>query len=92
MINNNDIYLRNRYVAATDTSGRSTRAPELKDKVKSPKYFGTAIADPVTSGQTELPVMHWFIQNATAAKGYVGIFLLNLIDSMVCWYIIPLKT
>ena len=51
---------------ATDVAQRSTRVPKLKDK--GPKYYGAVVVDPEVFTQTDLPVMEWFVQNATAAQ------------------------
>ncbi|MCX8156686.1 MAG: lamin tail domain-containing protein, partial [Verrucomicrobiae bacterium] len=72
------------YVQVQDASGVPSRWPLYEDPVNSPQYLGTIVATNIT---TPLPVLHWFIENHTAAgtsagaKGalyYLGEFYDNL--------------
>lgn len=58
------------YVTADDANSTSSRSPAYLDPLDSPQYFGTVIADP--SITTNLPVMHWFVQNPNAAATDAG--------------------
>jgi len=58
------------YITATDTAGRESRFPTHLDLLNSPKYCGTVVEDP--SLTNPLPVLHWFIQNPSAANNDAG--------------------
>ncbi len=58
------------YVVATDVNNQTTRAPSFADPIRSPQYFGTVVYDPVMTN-SHLPVLHWFIQNPSAADSDV---------------------
>ncbi|NQV35358.1 MAG: lamin tail domain-containing protein [Phycisphaeraceae bacterium] len=58
------------YITATDTVGLQTRYPTFLDPSNSPQYCGTVVEDP--SLTNPLPVLHWFIQNASAANSDSG--------------------
>ena len=58
------------YLIAVDTAGRVSRWPTFRDPLGSPQYDGTIVADP--SLASALPVLHWFIQNPTAANSDPG--------------------
>jgi hypothetical protein len=58
------------YVRAADTSGSTSRAPRFLDPLDSPEYYGTVIVNPAVT--TELPVIHWFVQNTGAAATEAG--------------------
>ncbi len=56
------------YVGASDTAGSASRAPRFLDRdgqSQSPEYFGTIIAD--GSIETQLPVIHWFVESPRQA-------------------------
>jgi hypothetical protein len=57
-------------ILAMDTAGRESRFPSYLDPLKTPQYCGTIVADP--SLTNPLPVLHWFIQNPTAANTDAG--------------------
>ena len=59
-------------VTASDASGDLTRSPSYTDPLNSPEYWGTVVAvpNPVPGGQ--LPVLHWFTNNAAAHDGAGG--------------------
>ncbi len=57
-------------ITAADTSGRVSRFPTFLDPLNSPEYDGTVVQDP--SLKNPLPVLHWFIQNPTAANSAAG--------------------
>ena len=58
------------FVTATDTAGRESRLPAFLLPQDSPEYVGTVVEDP--SLVNPLPVLHWFIENPTAANSDVG--------------------
>jgi hypothetical protein len=58
------------YVTANDASGVASRAPTYSDPLDSPQYYGTVVIDP--SITTNLPVIHWFVQDPNAAATDVG--------------------
>jgi hypothetical protein len=58
------------YFRAKDTVGNISRWPLYRDTLNSPQYLGTIINDARLTNP--LPVLHWFIQNATAADGTGG--------------------
>ncbi len=58
------------FLRATDTAGLTTRWPPYRDTRNSPQYLGTAIADPTLTNR--LPVLQWFIQNASGADTITG--------------------
>ncbi|MCP4454164.1 MAG: hypothetical protein GY809_22105, partial [Planctomycetes bacterium] len=58
------------YITATDTVGRQTRFPTFLDPENSPQYCGTVVEDP--SLINPLPVLHWFIENPSAANTNTG--------------------
>ncbi|MCX8240013.1 MAG: lamin tail domain-containing protein [Akkermansiaceae bacterium] len=55
---------------ATDTSGAQTKEPAFRDPTDSHQYHGTVQADP--SLETNLDVLHWFIQNPRGANTTTG--------------------
>jgi hypothetical protein len=57
-------------ITATDAAGRDSRFPAFLDPLNSPQYEGTVVADP--SLTNPLPVLHWFIQNPSAANNTTG--------------------
>jgi hypothetical protein len=57
-------------ITAADTSGRVSRFPTFLDSLNSPEYEGTVVQDPGLNNP--LPVLHWFIQNPTAASSAAG--------------------
>ena len=57
-------------IRAEDSEGNPSRWPAYQDTRNSPQYFGTMIADPAVANA--LPVLHWFIQNRTAADSETG--------------------
>jgi hypothetical protein len=57
-------------VRATDNSAYQTILPTYTDPIDSPQYFGTVPQDPVV--QTQLMVVHRFIQNTSAAQTAAG--------------------
>ena len=58
------------YVTAADTNGTTSRAPSYSDPLDSPQYYGTVVTDPTVT--TNLPVIHWFVQNPGAAATDTG--------------------
>lgn len=57
------------YARATDANGESGRAPTFEFRTtnnQSPEYFGTIVADDVTS---QLPILHWFVEEPGRARG-----------------------
>jgi len=58
-------------VTANDTSGRGSRVPHFADPLESPEYLGTVVVDTATA-DSQLPVLHWFIENPTAANNRNG--------------------
>jgi hypothetical protein len=57
-------------ITAMDTAGRESRFPAFLDQQNSPQYCGTVVVDP--SLTSPLPVLHWFIENPTAAGSDTG--------------------
>jgi hypothetical protein len=57
-------------VTATDAAGSISRFPPSRDPQNSPQYDGTIVMDP--SLRNPLPVLHWFIQNPSAAETETG--------------------
>lgn len=57
-------------VRATDNSAYQTILPTYSDPIDSPQYFGTVPQDPAV--QTQLMVVHRFIQNTSAAQTAAG--------------------
>ncbi|MGV3774699.1 MAG: CotH kinase family protein [Verrucomicrobiales bacterium] len=55
---------------ARDTSGNITRWPPYRETRNSPQYLGTVIQD--TRLTNNLPVLHWFVQNPSAAETAAG--------------------
>jgi hypothetical protein len=53
-------------VTATDAEGKSSKAPAYDHPLNSGQYYGTVVAEPALTN-SRLPVLHWFIQNASAA-------------------------
>ncbi len=58
------------YVTASDALGIETRAPRFLDQLDSAEYEGTVVDDP--SIDTDLPVLHWFLANESAASTTAG--------------------
>ena len=58
------------YVTAADDEGNVSRCPVFLDPAESPEYFGTVVAD--QSLVTNLPVLHWFVQDPSAANTGTG--------------------
>ena len=58
------------YVTASDTLNNQTRQPAFADPLDSPAYHGTVVVDPAI--QSLLPVLHWFVQNPSAANSETG--------------------
>jgi hypothetical protein len=58
------------YVTAADTTGIVGRGPSYLDALDSPQYYGTVISVP--SITTDLPVIHWFVQDPNAAATDAG--------------------
>ena len=54
------------YITADDVAGNLSRGPLFPDPNRTPEYFGTVIEDPTI--QSNLPVLHWFLQNVSAAN------------------------
>ncbi|MHC4742661.1 MAG: lamin tail domain-containing protein, partial [Planctomycetota bacterium] len=57
-------------VTSRDTSGRLSRNPLFPYPENSPEYYGTVSTDPGVV--TQLPVLHWFVQNPAAADTVGG--------------------
>ncbi|HMC28578.1 MAG TPA: lamin tail domain-containing protein, partial [Verrucomicrobiae bacterium] len=57
------------YLRASDTQGRTLRAPSYQDTNNMPQYFGTVVFVPQTNN---LPILHWFVQNPGAAATLAG--------------------
>jgi len=57
------------YFSAIDTQANTSRWPFFITP-DAPEYFGTVVDDPVIL--TNLPVLHWFVQNTNAAETYTG--------------------
>ena len=53
-----------------DVEGNSMRWPLFADPIDSDQYHGTIVADP--SLQSNLPVLHWFIESPRGADGATG--------------------
>ncbi len=58
------------YVTANDNQSNQTRHPAFAVPLDSPAYHGTVVVDPAI--QSLLPVLHWFVQNPTAANTDAG--------------------
>ena len=58
------------YISATDGARNSSRHPAFVDPSNAPEYEGTVVVDP--SLTNPLTVLHWFIENSTAANGDAG--------------------
>ena len=58
------------FITATDTSGQASRWPQYLDPANQPQYQGTVIHDPSIS--SPLPVIHWWVQNTSAAETSTG--------------------
>ena len=58
------------YFNASDAKGRLSRWPLYPDPKNSPQYAGTIVADPALTNA--LPVLHWFVQSASAADNSTG--------------------
>ncbi|HNS22343.1 MAG TPA: CotH kinase family protein [Sedimentisphaerales bacterium] len=58
------------YILAVDTAGRMSRLPAFRDPLGSPQYDGTVVENP--SLKNPLPVLHWFVQNPSAASSDAG--------------------
>ncbi|MEN6425699.1 MAG: CotH kinase family protein [Phycisphaerales bacterium] len=58
------------YIIAVDAAGRVSRWPAFRDLQGCPQYEGTVVDDP--SLTNPLPVLHWFIQEPTAANTDTG--------------------
>ena len=61
------------FVRATDTVGGTGRLPTFEVTTgdeRSPEYLGTVVADP--SIESEIPILHWWVQNETAAGTRTG--------------------
>lgn len=57
------------FITATDSSNVVTRVPSYADPLRSPQYDGTIVYIAQTNN---LPILHWFIQNATGADNAAG--------------------
>ncbi len=60
------------FVSADDTENRSGRFPAFARPTKDEEYKGTIVAD--NSLQTEIDVMHWFIDRVRSAENDTGAF------------------
>ncbi|HTG44324.1 MAG TPA: CotH kinase family protein, partial [Verrucomicrobiae bacterium] len=58
------------YITATDSLGGNSREPSFVEPLNSPEYNGTVVFNPTLTNP--LPVLHWFIQNPTAAENDAG--------------------
>lgn len=58
------------FITATSATGKKTRAPKFDDPLDSEEYYGTIIEDPTI--KSKLPVLHWFVQNPSAANTWTG--------------------
>lgn len=58
------------YITASDADGRASRWPLFQSATNSPEYFGTMIANP--SVESQLPVLHWFVEDTAAAETREG--------------------
>ncbi len=58
------------FVEATDSEGRTTREPPFPDALDSEEFVGTVVADP--SIESDLPVLHWFIEQPGLADRPAG--------------------
>ena len=58
------------YIIAADTAGYASRSPAFLDPLNSPQYDGTVVTDP--SVNSPLPVLHWFVENPSAANSDAG--------------------
>ena len=57
-------------LTASDSKGNTSRWPLYPDPKNSPQYLGTMVANPAVT--SALPVLHWFIQNPSAADNSAG--------------------
>lgn len=57
-------------VTATDSRGDTSREPLFPDPAESPEYAGTIVLNAAID--TQLPLLHWFVQNASAADTRAG--------------------
>lgn len=57
-------------IIATDSNDYITRYPTFANPDASPQYLGTLIQDPTVA--SDLPILHWFIQNPGAANTVGG--------------------
>ncbi len=58
------------YITVTDTEGRVSRWPSYLDHFNSPQYTGTIVYSP--NPGTSLPILHWFVDNPSAANTDAG--------------------
>lgn len=58
------------FVTATDGANRTARLPLFLDPNANAQYYGTVIQPDYTGSQ--LPVVHWFVQNYSAANKDIG--------------------
>jgi hypothetical protein len=58
------------YILGSDVNGQTGRTPIFPDPLDSEQYFGTIIDDPTIV--SNLPVIHWFIENPAAANTRTG--------------------
>lgn len=58
------------YVTAQSAGGGSSRLPVFDDPIESAEYFGTIVTDSTIT--TELPVLHWFVQDESASTTRTG--------------------
>jgi len=58
-------------VLATDTEGNAMRAPMYEDSNDSDEYYGAIAQDPAIAS-SNLPVLHWFVENLSAANTRSG--------------------
>ncbi|MCK4997924.1 MAG: lamin tail domain-containing protein, partial [Anaerohalosphaera sp.] len=61
------------YITASDTQGFQSRLPLGLDNSgddQSPQYFGLVVVNPAVT--SNLPVLHWFVDNTTASETYGG--------------------
>jgi len=75
------------YITADDTNNVSSRWPLFPYPDNSPEYLGTIIDDP--SLTSDLPILHWFVQNTAAADTDTGtrgslFFNGNFYDNLFC--------
>lgn len=58
------------FVEARSQGGARSRLPVFEDPIESAEYFGTVVVD--SSITTNLPVLHWFVQNEVASLTRTG--------------------